>query len=172
MLSLKSTSQGFKITLGLVLLLILVSACATPATQPVSNVTFSVPIQPDMFSPRGTLQVLVWDAEQLATADKQAGCVMAYDAQTGTDTTICPEGVQYQEITPEKFDFPIQTIEQNIQVTCQSVKVGEKYRIALRGLNSDDCNSTSATAEGTATSSTITLGQLAWNTTDMACLQP
>jgi hypothetical protein len=172
MLSLKSTSRGFKIMLGMVLLLAFISACATPTAQPVSNVTFIVPIQTDMFSPRGTLQVLVWNAEQLATTDKQVGCVIAHDAQTGTDTTICPEGVQYQEITPEKFDFPIQSIEQNIELTSHSVKVGEKYRLALRGLNSDDCNSTSATAEGTATSSTITLSQLVWNTTDMACLQP
>lgn len=172
MSTLKSTAQGFKITLGMVLLLILVSACTAPTTQPASNVTFSVPIQTEIFSPRGTLQVLVWDAEQMAAVDKQAECIIAHDMQSGTDTTICPEGVQYQEITPEKFDFPIQSIEQHIQVTSRSVNVGEKYRLALRGLSSDDCNSTSATVEGEATSSTITLGQLDWLTTEMACLQP
>jgi hypothetical protein len=172
MLTLKNASQGFKITLRVVLLLALVSACDVPGSQPASSVTFIVPIQTEMFSPRGTLQVLVWDAEQMAAADNQAGCVIAHDVQTGTDTTICPEGVQYREITPEKFDFPVQTIDQQIQVTSHSVKVGEKYRVALQGLNSDNCNSTSAMTEGTATSSTITLGQLDWMTTAMACLQP
>ncbi len=77
-----------------------------------------------------------------------------------------------QEITPEKFAFPIQAINRSIQLTSQTVKIGEKYRIALRGLSSDDCNSTSATAEGTASTSTITLGELDWLTTEMACVQP
>jgi heat shock protein HslJ len=42
----------------------------------------------------------------------------------------------------------------------------------VRGLSSDDCNSTSAAAEGTASTSTITLGNLDWATTEMACVQP
>ena len=156
--------------LGIVLLLVLANACAAPTLQPVTGVTFSVPVPTEAFSPKGTLQVFVWNAQQLAAQDRQAECVVAHDAQTGTDTTLCPEGVQYQEITPEKFDFPLQAINQRIQLTSQTVKVGEKYRIALRGLSNDECNSTSATAEGTATSSTITLSELGWLTTEMACV--
>ena len=158
-------------TLEIVLLLVLVSACAAPATKPASGVTFSVPVPVNTFSPRGTLQVFVWNAQQLAALNQQNECVVAHDAQTGTDTTLCPEGVQYQEITPEKFDFPLQAIDQHIQLTSQAVKVGEKYRIALRGLSSDDCNSASATFEGTATSSTIALGEPGWLITEMACVQ-
>ena len=163
-------SRLFRGTLGILLLFVLASACAAPAAQPASSVTFSVPIQVEMFSPKGTLQAFVWNAEQLAALDRQAECVIAHDTQTGTDTTLCPEGVQYHEITPEKFDFPLQAIDQRIHLTSQTAKVGEKYRIALRGLSSDDCNSTSTAAEGTATSSTITLGNLDWLTTEMACV--
>ena len=162
----------FKVTLGMILLCTLISACAVPANQPASGVTFTVPIQVEAFSPKGTLQVLVWNAEQMAAQDQQGECVIAHDMETGTDTTLCPEGVQYQEITPETFAFPIQAINQSIQLASQTVKIGEKYRIALRGLSSDDCNSTSAAAEGTASTSTITLGELDWMTTEMACVQP
>jgi hypothetical protein len=164
------SSRLFRITLGGHLLLVLASACAAPVMQPTANVTFTVPIQVEVFSPQGILQVLVWDAEQMAALDRQAECVIAHDPQTETDTALCPEGVQYQEITPEKFDFPIQAIEQSIQLTSQTVKVGEEYRLALRGLSSDDCNSASATFEGTATSSTLTLGEPSWLITEMACV--
>jgi hypothetical protein len=154
----------------MILLCTLIGACAAPATQPTSGVTFTIPIQVEVFSPKGTLQVLVWNAEQMAAQDQQGECVIAHDMQSGTDTVLCPEGVQYQEITPEKFDFPIQAINQSIQVTSRTVKVGEKYRLALRGLSSDDCNSASATVEETASSSTITLGNLNWAITEMACV--
>jgi hypothetical protein len=163
-------SRLFRVTLGMILLLALTSACAVPAAQPAAGVTFTVPIRVEMFSPKGILQVLVWNAEQMAAQDRQGECVIAHDMQSGTDTVLCPEGVQYQEITPEKFDFPTQTIDQNIQLTSHTVKVGEKYRIALRGLSSDDCNSASATFEGTVTSSMIALGEPGWLITEMACV--
>ena len=172
MFSSTNPSRSFRVMLGSLLFIALVSACAAPAASPAAGVTFNVPVPVDAFSPKGTLQVFVWNAQQLAALDRQNECVIAHDPQTGTDTTLCPEGVQYQEITPEKFDFPIQAIDQSIHLTSHTVKVGEKYRLALRGLSSDDCNSTSATAEGTATSSTIALGSLDWLTTGMACLQP
>jgi hypothetical protein len=172
MLASINPSRLFRDALGVLLLCALTIACAAPVAQPVSGITFSVLVPVETFSPKGTLQVFVWNAQQLAALDRQNECVIAHDPQTGTDTTLCPEGVQYREITPEKFDFPVQAIEQSIRVTSQTIKVGEKYRIALRGLSSDDCNSTSAAVEGTATSSTITLGNLDWLTTEMACLQP
>ena len=108
-------SRLFRVTFVSLLLLVLASACAAPATQPATGVTFSVPIQVEVFSPKGTLQVLVWNAEQITAQDQQGECVIAHDMQSGTDTVLCPEGVQYQEITPEKFDFPIQAIDQRIR---------------------------------------------------------
>ena len=172
MFTIINSLRSFKVMLEIVLLFTLASACAAPTTQSASGVTFNLPVPVEMFSSRGTLQVLVWNADQLAALDRQGECVIAHDVQSGTDTTLCPEGVQYQEITPEKFAFPIQAITHSIQLSSQTVKIGEKYRIAVRGLSSDDCNSTSAAAEGTASTSTITLGELDWTTTEMACVQP
>ena len=167
-----SSSRLLRVTLGTVLLFALASACAAPATQPAAGVTFNVPVPVEMFSSNGTLQVLVWNAGQLAALDRQSECVIAHDLQSDTDTVLCPEGVQYQEVTPEKFAFPIQAITHGIRLISQTVKIGERYRIAVRGLSSDDCNSTSAAAEGTASTSTITLSELSWATTEMACVQP
>jgi hypothetical protein len=172
MFAIANSLRLFRVMLRIVLLFALASACAAPATQPAAGVTFNLPVPVDMFSSKGTLQVLVWNAGQLAALERQSECVIAHDLQSETDTVLCPEGVLYQEVTPEKFAFPIQGIDHSIQLTSQTVKLGEKYRIALRGLSSDDCNSTSAAAEGTAPPSTITLGNLDWMTTEMACVRP
>lgn len=159
-----------KRTLSVLSLCVFAGACAPTTGQPASNVTFVIPIPVESFSPRAALQVSVWNAQQLEVLDRQAGCAVSYDAQTKVESVHCPEGVQYQKITPEEFVFPIQTINKSIQLTSQTVKIGEKYRIALRGLSSDDCNSTSARVEGTATTPTITTGDLDWMTTLMACV--
>ncbi len=159
-------------TSGVLLLFALMSACTAAPTQLTSSVTFIVPVPVETFSPKAALQVSVWNAQQLKSLDQQAECVISHDVQTGTESIHCPDGVQYQKITPEEFVFPLQAISKSVQLTSMAVKAGEKYQIVLRGLSSDDCNSTSATAEGTATSATITLGELDWMTTEMACVQP
>ena len=153
-------------------LALLVSACAATSTQPAAGVTFIVPVPAESFSPKAVLQVSIWNAQQLRTLDHQAECVISHDEQTGAETIHCPEGVQYQKVAPEEFVFPIQGISKTIQLISQTVKAGEKYQIVLRGLSSDECNSTSGTAEGTAMSTTITLENLDWMTTEMACVQP
>jgi hypothetical protein len=155
---------------GVLLLVVLASACSTTAGQPATNVTFVIPIPVESFSPTAVLQVSLWNAPQLEVLNRQANCAVSYDAQTKTESVHCPEGVQYQKVTPEEFSFPVQAITHNIHLTSQAVKIGEKYRIALRGLSRDDCNSASAQVEGTATASAITLGDLDWMTTLMACV--
>src|SRR5512145_1986751 len=155
----------FKCTFGMILLFMLASACATTPAQPAVGVTFTVPVPVEAFSPTAALQVGIWNARQLEQLDRQAECVVSVDVQTQVETVHCPEGVQYQQIKPEEFVFPVQSIDQRIQLTSQSVKIGEKYQIVLRGLSRDDCNLASAMAEGTATTSTITLGNLDWMTT-------
>jgi hypothetical protein len=172
MVAINSPLRLFRVVLGIALLFALASACAAPATQSAAGVTFNLPVPVEMFSSKGMLQVLVWNAGQLAALDRQGECVIAHDAQSETDTVLCPAGVQYQEVTPEKFAFPMQAINRTIRLLSQTVKIGESYRLAVRGLSSDDCNSTSAAAEGTASTSTITLSELSWATTEMACVQP
>ena len=158
--------------LSVLWLTLLVSACAATPTQTAAGVTFIVPVPVEAFSPKTALQISIWNAQQLRTLDQQAECVVSQDVQTGAESIHCPEGVQYQKITPEQFVFPLTTIRTSIQFTSQTVKTGEKYQIVLRGLSNDECNSTSGTAEGTATSSTIQLGSLDWMTTEMACVKP
>ena len=153
-------------------LTLLASACTAAPTQPAAGVTFIVPVPVEVFSPKTALQVSIWNAQQLRTLDQQAECVISQDVQTGAESIHCPEGVQYQKITPEQFVFPIKTIHTSLQFTSRTVKTGEKYQIVLRGLSNDECNSTSGTADGTAMSSTVTLGSLNWMTTEMACVQP
>jgi hypothetical protein len=164
--------RSLKYALGFAMLCVLAGACVAPAAQPAAGVTFIVPVPIETFSSEAALQVSVWNSAQLTALDRQAECVVSHDVQTGVESTHCPEGVQYQQITPEEFIFPIQAVDKSIQLTSQAVRIGEKYQIVLRGLSSDDCNSTSAAAEGTATTSTITLGELGWMTTEMACIQP
>ncbi len=150
----------------------LIGACASTSSPPTKGVTFTIRVPTEEFSPSAALQVGVWNAQQLRQLDRQAECVVSVDMETQAETTLCPDGVHYQKITPEEFVFPIQSIKQSVQFTSQTVKVGEKYQIVLRGMSSDNCNTTSAMAEGTAASSSITLASLAWQTTEMACVQP
>jgi hypothetical protein len=164
--------RSLRYAFGVAVCCALAGACVAPTTQPAAGVTFIVPVPTEVFSPKTALQVSVWNAQQLKTLDQQAECAISHDVQTGAESIQCPEGVTYQEIKPEGFVFPIQAIKQSIHLTSQTVKIGEKYQIVLRGLSSDGCNSTSATAEGTATTSAITLGELGWATTVMACVQP
>jgi hypothetical protein len=173
MLTRHSAVRSFSFALFTLLLVAGLCACtAAPSSRSTATVTFNVPVPVEAFSPQAALQVSVWNARQLEQLRRQAECVVSHDVQTGNESVHCPDGVQYQAITPEQFVFPLQGIKQSISVTSQTVKVGEPYQIALRGLSSDDCNSTSATAEGTAAASTITLGNLEWATTDLACIQP
>ncbi len=90
----------------------LVGACVAPAAQPATGVTFSVPVPVEALSLQAALQVSVWNASTVNRMDRQAECVVSHDVQTGVESTHCPEGVQYQQITPEEFVFPIQTIKQ------------------------------------------------------------
>jgi hypothetical protein len=159
-----------KRAISVLLLFVFASACSATTGQPAANVTFVIPVPVESFSPKATLQVSVWNAQQVTMLDRQANCVVSYDPQTETEAVHCPEGVQYQKLTPEEFSFPVQAVTDSIQLTSQTVKTGEKYRIGLRGLSSDECNSTSAQVEGTATASTTTLSDLNWMTTLMACL--
>ena len=172
MFTLINSFRWIRDTLRVLLLCALASACVATSTQPATGVTFIVPVAVDTFSRQAVLQVSIWNAQQLKTLDQQAECVISHDEQTGVESIHCPAGVPYLKITPEEFVFPIQAISESVQITSQTVKTGEKYQIVLRGLSSDECNSTSGTAEGTATSSTITLENLDWMTTEMACVQP
>ena len=148
----------------------ILGACTAPVTPATTSTVFTVPIPVEAFSARAALQVSIWNQLQLTTLDRQAECVVEHNPESDTDIVHCPAGVTYQEITPEQFVFSIQTIQSPITFTSTSVHAGEKYQIAIRGLNQDGCNSTSASYEGVAQTATISLPELSWETTEMACV--
>ena len=151
--------------------LIFLAGCSI--TSPFSGsgdpVTFSVRIDADTFSPEANLRVRIWAAEQLEIAENTANCAVSYNADTQTEELHCPDGVVYQQPTPEEFEFLVQNIGEQIEIRSASVTVGEMYRLQISGLASDDCNTTSASVEEKARSAQIVLQDLMWATTMMAC---
>ncbi len=132
-------------------------------------VTYSVVINKETFSPEASLRVRIWNAETLKVAESNANCAVSYNQETQTEEVHCPEGINYREISPEEFEFPMQDIGTEIEIRSATVTVGEKYRLQISGLASDDCNTASASVEERAKSAHIVLENLQWATTLMAC---
>ncbi len=164
-----TTSLRYR-SIGLLLSVLSIVACTAPVIPTSAGTTFVIPIPTDSFSKNTALQVAIWDDQQLAALDAQAECVVAHDSTTGADTIHCPAGVEYQEITPEHFVLPIQSVGAKVVVTSTRVQRDAKYQLSISGLSGDDCNSTSAFYEGVANAATITLTDLSWGTTAMACV--
>jgi hypothetical protein len=147
----------------------------TSCTQPLfvdglgENVVFTVVITPGNFSQEATIRVRIWDGEQLDIAESIANCAISYNQETQIEEVHCPEGVVYQETTPEEYEFLTQNLGAEIEIRSESVTVGEKYRLQISGLASDDCNTTSASVEEKARSENILIEDLLWATTLMAC---
>jgi hypothetical protein len=151
--------------------LIFLAGCSivAPFSRSVEFVTFSVLIDKGTFSPEASLRVRIWNAETLKVAESNANCAVSYNQETQTEEVHCPEGVNYREVTPEEFEFLIQDIGAEIEIKSTTVTVGEKYRLQISGLASDDCNTASATVEEKARSAHILIEDLMWATTLMAC---
>jgi len=140
-----------------------------PFSRSVEFVTFSVVINKGNFSPEASLRVRLWNAETLKVAESNANCAVSYNQETKTEEVHCPEGVKYREVTPEEFEFLVQDIGAEIEIKSATVTVGEKYRLQISGLSSDDCNTASATVEEKARSAQVLIEDLMWATTLMAC---
>jgi len=132
-------------------------------------VTFTVPVDAELFSDEATLRLALWDADQLEIMKRTANCSMTYHLETQTEEIHCPEGVEYEAVTPEEFTFPVQEMGEIIKVESNHIRIGEKYRLLISGLSNDNCNTTSASVEGIAQQAEIILEDLMWMTTLMAC---
>ncbi len=164
-------NQSFVRTFLLPAALIFLAGCSivAPFSRSVEFVTFSVVINKDNFSPEASLRVRIWNASTLKVAGSNANCAVSYNQETKTEEVHCPEGVEYREVSPEEFEFLMQDIGAQIEIRSATVTVGEKYRLQISGLASDDCNTASATVEEKARSAQIVLENLMWATTMMAC---
>lgn len=164
-----------RISLSLILVLAAASFLAGCATAPPfggaeENVTFLLRMDAGTFSSEASLRVRIWDAEQLEVAATTANCAVSFNQETQTEEVHCPEGIVYQKASPEEFEFPLQDLGAEIEIRSASVTVGEKYRLQISGLSSDNCNTTSASVEGKARSAQIVIEDLMWATTMMGCL--
>ncbi len=164
-------NQSFVRSFLLPAALIFLAGCSivAPFSRSVEFVTFSVPIDKGTFSPEASLRVRIWNAETLKVAESNANCAVSYNQETKTEEVHCPEGVNYREVSPEEFEFLVQDIGAEIEIKSATVTVGEKYRLQISGLASDDCNTASATVEERAKSAHVILENLLWATTLMAC---
>ena len=149
----------------------LISGCGLTVADIDSNgsITFTVPIDVDMFSDEATLRLIIWNADQLEIINRTAGCSISFDLETQTEEIHCPEGVEYEAVTPDEFTFPVQEISEIITVESDNITIGERYRLLISGLSSDNCNTTSASVESIALHAEIIIEDLMWMTTMMAC---
>ena len=133
------------------------------------SVTFTVLVDVDMFSDEATLRLTLWNTDQLEILKRTADCSISYNLETQTEEIHCPEGVEYEAVIPDEFTFPVQEIDEFIEVESDNIRIGEKYRLLISGLSSDNCNTTSASVEVIAQQADITIEDLVWMTTLMAC---
>lgn len=134
-------------------------------------VTFNITVDAEAFSDRQPITVSVWDAEQLAIAASSANCSVSMSSG-GQESVSCPPGVTYRKATPETFTFTRAELAAGLTVVSRTVTVGERYRVAVGGKASDNCNSAGANAEGVAASATTRLADLGVAQTMMACVSP
>ena len=163
--------QRYMMFLIILILYSLLPGCdlTTADTDSTGGVTFTVPVDVDMFSDEATLRLTLWNTDQLEILKRTANCSVSYNSETQVEEVHCPEGVEYEAVTPEEFTFPVQEIDEIIKVESDSIRIGEKYRLLISGLSNDNCNTTSASVEGIAQQAEITIEDLMWMTTMMAC---
>jgi hypothetical protein len=160
-----------KITLSVLPIILLTYYClAQPGLSSLEkNITFIVPISVDVFSQNATLRIRLWNYEQIKISKKNSSCAVSYNTQTKTEKVHCPDGIKYQEVTPEEFTFSIQDINTSVEFKSSVIGVGEKYRLLISGLSNDNCNSASSDFRDMARSKIITMEKLTWYKTEMAC---
>lgn len=142
----------------------------TPA-GPAGPVSFTVKASSQAFSDKQPIKLMVWDAEQLAIADKTANCSVSMSAD-GKESTSCPPGVTYQKPTPEELTITKAQLDAGFKFTSKTVTTGERYRVSVGGRASDDCNSAGGSQEGVAGSADLILEIKDIAQTMMACVSP
>jgi hypothetical protein len=164
--------KGQLVSFVLILILLsILSACAgqSSAIDSTGRVTFTVPIDAQMFSEGAPLRFILWNADQLEIMNGTANCTVSYNVELQQEEIHCPQGVEYQEVTPEEIIIPVREIGKSAKFESDQIRVGERYRLLITGLSNDNCNTTSASIEDIAQQVDITFEDLGWATTEMAC---
>ena len=116
------------------------------------------------------MRVDLLNEEQIAIEDANPICVITGNG-SGVTSTQCPPGTIYRNVTPEEFTFHITELRDQIQVTSSHLNLGEQFQITVADLSVDDCNTRSTRYTGMADTEKITLTDLLWATTEMACVK-
>ncbi len=155
-------------------LLVLSAGCSviSPDTTSDTAVSFTIAVDAGMFSDQRPVRFIFWNAEQLEIAQRNASCSVSYNAGTETEEVHCPDGVVYEQVTPTEFALLRDEIGDRVELTPGSIFVGERYRLQIAGLSSDNCNTTAASIEDVARKATVVVEDLTWMTTEMACQEP
>ena len=143
---------------------------STQTTFPGKSISIIIPIQPEKFSKQAVVRVVLLNEEQIAIEDANPICVIKGNG-SGVTSTQCPPGTIYRNVTPEEFTFHIAELRNQIQVTSGHLNLGEQFQIMVAGLSVDDCNTRSTRYAGVADAEKITLTDLLWATTEMACMK-
>lgn len=133
-------------------------------------ITITIPIPKESFSQEAIIRVRLYNEEQVKISNAQAHCMVIYNIETEKSTRTCPEGVEYQEVTPETFEFSIQEIDDSIEIQSQKLELGSTFEVGITGTSKDDCNTTRAHVQETVNGAIVTLDNLPWNSTLVACL--
>ena len=128
------------------------------------EVRFIIPIEAEKFSEEKPIFVRVWTAEEYEIRREMTRkCPgVHYNEQTKKLEERCPEGIEYQKVTPELFNIPVKEIAATIEVKSKKIKVGEGYRLEITGVRKNKLHILGAIVEDTARSETITLENLTW----------
>jgi hypothetical protein len=128
-----------------------------------------VPFETRAFAAGGTLLVQIWSAAQLDALEKNQSCAVSRNAATGADTIRCPPGVIYQEVSPEKFEFPVAASGGRLEIAPSGARAGQRFRIRVSGRSADGCNLTFGEQTSSAGTESRIQVSLPWETTAKAC---
>jgi hypothetical protein len=146
------------------------SACIIVGVAPTPGapVSFVVIINPGLFPVNTVLSVDVWNAAQLAALDENARC--ASGRGSGPAQMLCPPGVTYKDVVPERVQIPLSSSMTSFELTPRQVGAGEKFRIHVSGPGRERCHTSSADLVRTADRGRTLLDGLAWQTTPNGCV--
>jgi hypothetical protein len=148
------------------------AACAgersTALNEP-AGVVLVITADPALFAPGATLEVRVWNAEQLLALEQNSRCSVVHDPRTGASQVRCPEGIEYREVVPEEFRRPVGAASPRVEIRSERIRVGTEFRVRVSGKSADGCNTTSASFKGKAGTPRVLLEALDWETTLRAC---
>lgn len=142
--------------------------CARAPTPAATGhaVRFAIDLDARAFAAGTQITVDVWNQAALELRDRHSDCPAIRNLH-GT-TAHCVDGI-VKLPDPERFLFTTDELSRGFTIAALSVRLGERYEIAINGAAHDGCNHATASARGTVTRLDMTLADLALAQTTMAC---